>query len=212
MWGGVEQTHWVRLRCHGPGRRSRAVKARGSCATSKTLPAHLARGETDVNPRQLELCSTGGEFLKIRKNRHQRHQRYIAAYGHERPRRRRKPFVEGRAGPWEAPGVRRCYVAFSAAGKGLKPKVYFKGRKRLGRGQKPFWSAKWRVWTTHLPPPVGVCWWSSSPPDPVHFSQQTARVYVVRNESASEINIRSVLAFSAPWSVARGGGAVCNAF
>ena len=44
---------------------------------------------------------------------------YIAAYGHERPRRRRKPSVEGRAGPWEASGVRRCYVAFSVARKGL---------------------------------------------------------------------------------------------
>jgi len=38
-------------------------------------------------------------------------------YGHERPRRRRKPSVEGRAGPWEASGVHRCYVAFSVAGK-----------------------------------------------------------------------------------------------
>ena len=37
----------------------------------------------------------------------------VAAYGHERPRRGRKPSVEGRAGPWEASGVRRCYVAFS---------------------------------------------------------------------------------------------------
>ena len=37
---------------------------------------------------------------------------YIAAYSHERPHRRRKPSVEGRAGPWEASGVRRCYVAF----------------------------------------------------------------------------------------------------
>ena len=44
---------------------------------------------------------------------------YIAAYGHERPCRRRKPSVEGRAGPWEASGVRRCYVAFSVARKGL---------------------------------------------------------------------------------------------
>ena len=44
---------------------------------------------------------------------------YIAAYGHERPRRRRKPSVEGRAGPWEASGVRRCYVAFPGGGKGL---------------------------------------------------------------------------------------------
>jgi len=32
----------------------------------------------------------------------------------------RKPSVEGRAGPWEASGVRRCYVAFSVAGKGLR--------------------------------------------------------------------------------------------
>jgi len=44
---------------------------------------------------------------------------YIAAYGHERPRRRRNPSVEGRAGPWEASGVRRCYVAFPGVGKGL---------------------------------------------------------------------------------------------
>jgi len=44
---------------------------------------------------------------------------YIAAYGHERPRRRRKPSVEGRAGPWEASGVRRCFVA-SRRGEGVK--------------------------------------------------------------------------------------------
>jgi len=37
----------------------------------------------------------------------------------ERPRRRLKPSVEGRAGPWEASGVRRCYVAFPGVGKGL---------------------------------------------------------------------------------------------
>ena len=37
------------------------------------------------------------------------------------PRRRRKPSVEGRAGRWEASGVRRCYVAFPGAGKGLSP-------------------------------------------------------------------------------------------
>ena len=44
---------------------------------------------------------------------------YIAAYGHERPRRRRKPFVEGRAGPWEVLGVRRCYAAVPGGRKGL---------------------------------------------------------------------------------------------
>ena len=50
-------------------------------------------------------------------------------YGHERPRRRRKPSVEGRAGPWEVSGVRRCYVTFSVGGKGLKPRknVCFRG-------------------------------------------------------------------------------------
>ena len=42
--------------------------------------AHRTRGETDVNPRQLELCSApGGEFLKIRKNRHQRHHQRLQA-------------------------------------------------------------------------------------------------------------------------------------
>ena len=50
---------------------------------------------------------------------------YIAGHGHERPRRRRKPFVEGRAGPWEASGVRRCYVAFSVVGKGLIHSISF---------------------------------------------------------------------------------------
>ena len=35
------------------------------------------------------------------------------------PRRRRKPPVEGRAGPCEASGVRRCYVTLPAGGKGL---------------------------------------------------------------------------------------------
>ena len=39
------------------------------------MPAHRTRGMTDVNPRQLELCSAPkGEFLKIHKKRHQRHQ------------------------------------------------------------------------------------------------------------------------------------------
>ena len=40
------------------------LQTRGS-SLHTTLPAHRTRGMTDVNPRQLELCSApGGEFLK----------------------------------------------------------------------------------------------------------------------------------------------------
>ena len=79
----------------------------GPCNSFETMKSRMM----DHGSERRKVGSHGGVFHC-----------YIAAYGHERPRRGRKPSVEGRAGPWEASGVRRCYATFSVGGKGLTQK------------------------------------------------------------------------------------------
>ena len=75
----------------------------------------LAMNKTALNGKNLEE-QDDGSWLRASKSWLRRGcfsllHRCLRSYGHERPRRRRKPSVEGRAGSWEASGVRRCYSA-----------------------------------------------------------------------------------------------------
>ena len=76
----------------------------GPCNSFETMKSRMM----DHGSERRKVGSHGGVFHC-----------YIAAYSHERPRRGRKPSVEGHAGPWEASRVRRCYTTFSVDGKGL---------------------------------------------------------------------------------------------
>ena len=62
-----------------PDLSSLSVQGQCWCPRTKELPAHRTRGETDVIRRQPSASSMtpNGEFLKIRKNRPQRHQRHL---------------------------------------------------------------------------------------------------------------------------------------
>ena len=87
---------------------------------------------------------------------------YIAAYGHERPRRRRKPSVEGRAGPWEASGVHRCYVTFPGGGKGLNSSEQARRRPSPQPRQPPRRPSLcrrfvWRYPQQEMKPPTRSC-------------------------------------------------------